>query len=149
MVYCINWQDIFFTWYRGVRAMHVWAWPSAQPWYMGGWSLFAALICCTTTVVSGYAPSTRRWWPQLHHVPPTAGGGSHFCLAPATSSAAVPSPLKALPLPVSTSASMALVLARQFCQLQSSRAVSHPQGTLPPSVLGQGISTPLRAEAWE
>ena len=44
---------------------------------------------------------------------------------------------------------MARVLARQFCQLQSSHAESSPQGSLPPSVLGRGISTPLRVEAWE
>ena len=44
---------------------------------------------------------------------------------------------------------MARVLDRQFCQLQSSCAQSSPQGSLPPSVLGRGISTPLRAEAWE
>ena len=80
---------------------------------------------------------------------PTHGRGWVSFLSGPSHSAAVPSPLKALPLPVSTLASMALVLARQFCQLQSSRAVSHPQGSLPPSVLGQGISTPLQAEAWE
>ena len=44
---------------------------------------------------------------------------------------------------------MARVLARQFCQLQSSWAESSPQGSLPPSVSGRGISTPLQAEAWE
>ena len=44
---------------------------------------------------------------------------------------------------------MARVLARQFCQLQSSGAQSSPQGSLPPSVSSRGISTPLQAEAWE
>ena len=39
---------------------------------------------------------------------------------------------------------MARVLA-----IQSSHAESSPQGSLPPSVLGRGISTPLRVEAWE
>ena len=44
---------------------------------------------------------------------------------------------------------MARVLDRQFCQLQSSCPQSSPQESLPLSVSGQGISTPLRAEAWE
>ena len=44
---------------------------------------------------------------------------------------------------------MAPVLARQFCRLQSSRAANLPQGSLPPGVLTQRISTPLQADAWE
>ena len=77
-------------------------------------------------------------------------GGSHSCSPqPLDSCISPPPPLTALPLPMSTSTSMAQVLARQFCQVQSSCAKSTPQGSLPPSVSGRGIFTPPRAEAWE
>ena len=54
-----------------------------------------------------------------------------------------------VPLPTAALASMARVMARHFCQLQSTCAHSLPAGSFPPRIVTQKISTTLKMEAWQ
>ena len=56
--------------------MHIWVWPSAQPWCMEVGSVCTTQLLhhhCCIRLCAVHPPS---WWPQSHYVPPTAGGGA-------------------------------------------------------------------------
>ena len=113
-------------------------------------SLPCGLWCAETR--GPVARSPIAWWPQSGHVLSFVAWvvALTFCLSCLRLQLghALLSPT-APPLPISTSALMAHVLARQFCRLQSSGAANLPQGSLPPGVLNRRIFTPLWADAWE
>ncbi len=95
-------------------------------------SLPCGLWCAETR--GPVARSPIAWWPQSGHILSFVAWvvALTFCLSCLRLQLghALLSPT-APPLPISTSASMAHVLARQFCRLQSSGAANLPHGSLP------------------